>query len=407
MGNNQSEEYAKPFSDPNNAYITMNANNENGDISNRNQYHFNNNALLSKKSSEFVPTPLLKTMYHGVWSMMYPDSVAPMTRVGQCHVYDEERNTIIIAYGCGLDGKCLNDAWALNLNSLTWKCISRNLRSPRQYASSVLIQKRMFIFGGICDCHFFADLHYLDIETGEVVEINTEGEIPAPRKSPIFFTNSAKDTLFLWSGYTYDGLSDENAEYVSYLDLTMDTLQWQHFGQTFPGRASASYCYHNNNHYIFGSTNTTGLLVFSEQTGEFKPINCTGSEPQPDLNYTSMISTDEYIFLIGGEATFNYMHLFALDVKRKWWFAFHVRPDGESFATSDGIVNKLGLFMMPREFGASVVYDKRRREIVSVMGSRMMDPPPIFKIYIGEALGSIHMRSDMYEMFKRDISSFS
>ncbi|KAK8889831.1 hypothetical protein M9Y10_034585 [Tritrichomonas musculus] len=406
MGNNQSEEYPKPFLDSNNFY-TMHSgiNSESRDMSNHNQFSGNNGSFI-KQSSDYIPTPLLKTMYHGVWSMVYPDSVPPLTRVGQCHVYDEEKNTIIIAYGCGIDGKCLNDAWALDLKSLTWRCISRKLRSPRQYASAVLIKKRMFIFGGICDCQFFADLHYIDIDTGEVVVVNTEGEIPSPRTSPIFFCNSAKDTLFLWSGYTFDGLSDESAEFVSSLDLTMDTLQWQHFGQSFPGRASASYCCHNSNHYIFGSTNTTGLLAFSEQTGDFKTINCTGSEPQPDLNHTSMISTDEYIFLIGGEATFNYMHLFALDVKRKWWFAFHVRPDGESFATSDGIVNKLGLFMMPREFGASVVYNKEKREIVSVMGSRMMDPPPIFKIYIGEALGSIHMRSDMYEMFKRDISSF-
>lgn len=391
MGSGQSEEYAKPFSDSNN-FLSVDSNSNNG------------NSQLIKKSSEFITAPLLKTMYHGVWSMLYPNSVAPATRVGQCHVFDESNNKIIIAYGCGSDGKCLNDAWVLDLNSLSWKCISRNIRSPRQYASSVLIDKRMYIFGGKCESRFFADLHYIDIETGKVVEVNTEGEIPAPRTSPIFFTNSTKNKLFLWSGYTYDDLSDGDTEHVNYLDLTADTLMWKQYGEIFPARSSASYCYHNNNHYIFGSTNAGGLLTFSEQTGEFKIINCTGSEPQPDLNHTSMVSTDEYIFLIGGEATFNYMHIFALDVKRKWWFAFHVRPDGKSFVNSDGIVNKLGLFMMPREFGASIIYDKKRREIVSVLGSRLMDPPPIFKLCIGEALGSIHMRSDMYEMFRRDIS---
>jgi hypothetical protein len=39
------------------------------------------------------------------------------------------------------------------------------------------------------------------------------------------------------------------------------------------------------------------------------------------------------------------------------------------------------------------------RELVSVMGSRMKEPPPIFRIGIGEALGVIHLRSDMLEAY--------
>jgi hypothetical protein len=111
------------------------------------------------------------------------------------------------------------------------------------------------------------------------------------------------------------------------------------------------------------------------------------------------VPADELLFLVGGEASFGYMHLFALDVKRQWWFAFHVRPDNVTVSCDDGTVNKIGLFMLPREHSASVVYSPRERELISVMGSRMNEPPPIFRISIGEALAVVHLRSDMLEAF--------
>ena len=44
-------------------------------------------------------SPLLQTAYRGVWSMSYSMSLAPAARNGQCHVYDPETNSIVIAYG--------------------------------------------------------------------------------------------------------------------------------------------------------------------------------------------------------------------------------------------------------------------------------------------------------------------
>jgi hypothetical protein len=117
------------------------------------------------------------------------------------------------------------------------------------------------------------------------------------------------------------------------------------------------------------------------------------------LSRPALVAADEYVFLIGGEASSQFMHLFALDVKRLWWFAFHVRPDCDTLSTDDGSVSSVGLFMMPRDHGATVVYSKKTRELVSILGSRMHEPPPIFKIAIGEALGVVHLRSDMLELY--------
>jgi hypothetical protein len=151
---------------------------------------------------------------------------------------------------------------------------------------------------------------------------------------------------------------------------------------------------------VYGGITGTPMAIFDPETGGFKAMPCVGVEPGAELSHASLVSADEYIFLVGGDARTKYMHLYALDVKRKWWFAFHVRPDNETLSVSDGVVNRLGLFMLPREHSVSIVYSPRERQLVCAMGSRLIDPPPVFTIAIGEALGALHLRNDMLDLFE-------
>ena len=335
---------------------------------------------------------LHRTAYHGVWSMMYPDGLGPLTRIGQCSVYDAEKRRLIIAYGVDANGECLNDVWALDLNTNSWACLNKSAATPRQFPSAVLIGRQMWVFGGVCDHKFFADLHSIDIDTGAVTMVSIGGTGPGPRTSPVLFTT--KDgSLFLWGGY--DG-SAKSGVHV----LRSGSAEWHRFDRAHTGRAAAAFCEHKGRYFVFGSSKGHGLLEFHPEKGEFETIDCTGAEPQHQLNRASLISVDEYLFLIGGEADSQFMHIFALDVNRRWWFAFHVRPDMESISLADGNVNKNGLFMLPREYSASVAYVAENKEIVSVLGSRLMNPVPVFKISLGAALASLHMRSDMTEVFK-------
>ncbi|OHT11056.1 Kelch motif family protein [Tritrichomonas foetus] len=338
---------------------------------------------------------LLKSAYHGVWSMTYPHGVPPEPRVGQCHVFDSQRDELIIAYGSDASGKCLNDAWILNLKTFNWRNLSRGLLSPRQYPSATLVGRKMYIFGGASNLDFFGDLHCVDIDTGVLTVIQTTGQAPSPRTSPVifYFDNS----IFIWSGF--DGNTDG--------DLYMVPAtggEWRVVKQEMTDRAAPAFCHFGDDLYVFGSSKGNGLLSFNRKTLQFDIVNCTGPAPLPELTHPSLVAADEYLFVIGGEATLRYMYLFALDVRRRWWFAFHVRPDNNSVILTDGIVSKIGLFMMPREHSVAVAYSRSEKELISVMGSRLLNPTPVFKIAIGEALGVLHLRSDMYDMFQRDMA---
>ena len=152
---------------------------------------------------------------------------------------------------------------------------------------------------------------------------------------------------------------------------------------------------------IFGSSKGHGLSEFDPETQSFQPIVCNGAEPPHEIEHSAMCGADEYLFLVGGQSDILNMHIFALDLNRNWWFAFHIRPDMETLSLDDGIINKNGLFMIPREHSATLVYCKENRTLFSLLGSRFGSPPPVFKISIGSALGSLHMRSDMFEILHK------
>lgn len=199
----------------------------------------------------------------------------------------------------------------------------------------------------------------------------------------------------MWAGF--DGRSHGGIYYIN-----PQQGEWNRFDISHTGVPAPAFCQHNGVYYVFGGVTGTPISTFNPQTGEFKPFPCTGTEPTHELTHAALVSADEYIFLIGGESTAKFMHIFALDVKRQWWFAFHVRPDRESLSIADGIVNKVGLFMLPREHSCSVVYSPKERVLLSVMGSRMINPPPAFRISLGVPLAALHLRNDMLDLFKID-----
>ena len=345
------------------------------------------------KKSDNSSQKLLNTAYHGKWMMKIQNCLTPAPRIGQCSVYDPVRDSLVIAYGLSDTGQYLSDAWSLSLSSLTWTCLATQLLSPRQYPSAVLVGRRMFIFGGAMGPQFFADLHYIDLDSGEVRTVDVSGHVPVPRTSPAMFASTT--SIFLWSGW--DGRAHGGVYSINPNDGV-----WRRYDKSHTGVPAPACCWHKGKYYVYGGNAGTPMSVFDPETGEIEPLVCIGTEPSHELAHATLVSCDEYIMLIGGESTVQYMHLYALDVKRKWWFAFHVRPDNETLCVSDGAVNKTGLFMLPREHSASIVYSPRERHLVSVMGSKMLDPPPTFIISVGEALACLHLRNDMLDLFSID-----
>ena len=250
----------------------------------------------------------------------------------------------------------------------------------------------MFIFGGVHNGVYFDELHSINIDDGSITKIIThdyDNSKPCPRAGATMFCDGRN--LIVWGGF--DGVT-HNAIHK----LNLETLVWEkHEQPNISGRTAAAHCEFNGRHYIYGSSKMPGILVYDEIKNSFEHIATKGAEPPTELTRAKMVAADEFIFLIGGENPATFMHIYALEVSQKWWSAFHIRPDFEELSIEDGIVNSTGLFMLPREYGSSLVYEEEKRTLISTLGSRLVMSVPIYELDIGSALGFLHMRSDMRE----------
>lgn len=350
--------------------------------------------IMSSQSTKHK-TSLIKAPYFGTWSISYPNSLVSNSRAGHSYIYDKEKDRIIICYGYSCKNTYLNDIWEYNLGNKTWNELNVKLLSPREYASATLIGRKMFIFGGKNETQYFNELLMVDIDSYQSMIIELKGTLPRERCNSVIFAEP--NALYLFGGHS--GEKTHHAVHV----LRGGNTEWHRYEGKHLGRARPCFCTHNNVHYVFGSCKNSGLITFESHKKQFNHIHYTGVEPPHDIENASLVGVDEYLFLVGGRSENNYMHLYALDIKRRWWFVFHVRPDMVTVGLNDGHIGKYGLYQLPREHSATTIYRKESRELISVLGSRMLDPPPTVSISLGSSLAILHPRSDMFEMLRRFI----
>ena len=355
-----------------------------------------------ESSRDFVPVPMskctvvhrmkiLKSAFSGIWSITTPNCICPCPRTGQFTVLDEENSKVYIGYGLDQNGETLFDLWELDLASYTWRQIplTGEKLSPRVGAKAIKNNNFLIIFGGYSAPNYFAELHCIRIDTGEVRMIDTNGEIPAPRSTPIIGIYGQK--LFVWGGF--------NGQMLSTLHiLHLDTLTWEAIPQDIQGRTAVPFVAYNDKIYSFGSSKQGGLLQIDMSRDTVEILQTTGSEPPSAVMAAGMTRVDDTLFYFGGKSSSQWTLMYACDINKRWWYVFHVMPDGESVSVTDGSVSDIGLFMLPRLHSFSLFYNKLNRELVATLGEPESDPPQLFIVQIGDALGVIHMRDDMLDM---------
>jgi len=342
-------------------------------------------------SEEAKSRKIVKGAFFGVWSMTVPDGPLPVARTGQCYVYDAETESLVIAYGRDFNGNYLNDCWKLDLKNFRWSLINSALLKPRTNVSAVLLNRLMIMFGGSKDTQYFGELHGVDVETGEMIVFDGFDSIASPRMNSQLFVDS--HSVYIWSGYdgrTCNDLIHYDIQKQTYTQLPVDMVGRSAASST-PGITKKEF-------YIFGSAKIDGLVKFCTKDRSFHYVKCTGTEPPTGLCRVAMVVADEFLFVIGGQRSCDYTYVLALDIKRNHWFPFHIKPDGKTVSVEDGRINKSGFFLLPREHSAALGYSNTHRALVSVMGSHIVYPPTIQMIKIGNALGILHLRSDLLDM---------
>jgi hypothetical protein len=179
----------------------------------------------------------------------------------------------------------------------------------------------------------------------------------------------------------------------------LQTKEWTHVDHidhsSRPGAVVAKAF--DDRFYIFGDTTGHPLLRFDPADESFETLKCSGLAPPPDLCNAMIASFGRYLIIVGGERVSPFTYVYGLDIERENWFTLTVLPDGETVTLDDGNI-KNGMFQLPREHSSSFVYSPRWRTVVSMMGSRLMEPPPVNAIRLADAIATLNVKSDMLRM---------
>jgi hypothetical protein len=303
-------------------------------------------------------------------------------------VYDARRDAVVMAYGNTRQGLCLNDCWAYFIATETWSRYDGILLTPRTQCASILIDRDMFMFGGVNKSDYFSDLHSINLDTGQLTRYDSSSVSPRAR-THLF---SSDDFLYIFGGF--DGRQ------VAWFDkLHLRSGKWSHLEPVESGGRSGAVVARafDSKYYIFGDTTGHPLLKFDTQTELFEVLKCGGLAPPPDLRNSMIAAFAKYLIIVGGERDSPFTYVYALDIERGHWFTLTVLPDGKNVTLDDGNI-KNGMFQLPREHSASFVYSTAGRLVVSLMGSRLMEPPPVHVIHLADAIATLNVKSDMLRM---------
>ena len=342
--------------------------------------------------------PSSKPPFTSTWSLVFPSGASPAARTGQCSIYDEDTDSLIIAYGIDSRGQHLNDMWALDLRTFTWRQISSELRRPRTNARAVKFQREMLVFGGCTTkkkkhgkVKYLADLHAINLDTGTVTVFDSSRVMP--RENACLFISDT--SLFVWSGYN-------GADIIEFAEFRFADQSWivQELN-TESGRRAASFLSYQNSQFdfIFGSTRGHPLSRFDKQIKQIEVMKCLGTAPPPELLNAMLTIAGNFLFVFGGEMEKSaYSYLYALDLNKLYWFPFYISPDNDTTSYEDGEVTNQGIFKLPRQNSGAFAYSPRTRSLVCSMGSLLIEPVPLSVIYIGNALAILNHRSDLLNM---------
>lgn len=391
MGNEESSNGSIPMRQlPAETYlpaIGMRMNNEKG----KDILHSDSNG-----SRTIQRTHLVKTAFSGIWSVENPTSQEiPLSRTGHFSCYSENLKLAIIGFGVSCNGDYCDDIWLLNPLTRFWTKLATNGQtiSPRFGSRATVIDNTLFIFGGSCEPLFYNDLYSVDLSTGLINKIETSGTLPSPRTSPIFASSSDGKEIILFGGYDGSWPSE-------LYSLDTETFTWSSYQQDISGRSNAAYTTVDDTIFAYGSSKTGGLLIIDikEHIARIQPTS--GPEPLPSITDAALVKFDSFLMFIGGKASSQSTLIYAINLNSFRWFIFHIFPDGTTVSAIDGIINELGLFMLPRIHSVGAIYEQKSREIIAFLGYPPNVPSTLFILSVGDALSLLHLRTDMLQTIR-------
>lgn len=332
---------------------------------------------------------LAKTPFHATLKRTTTNTYSIEPIYGQSYAYSDDKEILYIAFG-ELGNKRMNqNLITYNARSKKFGVFMKNIGEGRVHSSMVLDNGFLYIFGGNNGSEYLSEFMRIDTRTKEIVKLPMEGEnAPCPRSSAVIGHNNGK--IIIWGGNR--GLSIDGAIHV----FDTKTNEWSKYETSQKTRFEPGYVQRGQYIYIYGSSEKHGLLRLDTESMELVDLNETGTKPQSTVSHPSLVCCGDFLLCFGGTSSYLYTHLFAYDIKKNWWFVFHIKPDESTIDI--GEITDIGLFKFPRQDSQASFYNDSERSVYFMFGNRMEDHVPVYELCLGKAFARLNERKDLLDM---------
>ncbi|KAM3138447.1 hypothetical protein pb186bvf_009533 [Paramecium bursaria] len=181
---------------------------------------------------------------------------------------------------------------------MNWNKIKQENQGPSQRwgHSSVIIDEKLYIFGGFIDSKYYNELHQFDFESKQWDRLETYGQIPKPRSNHIMFNYQGK--ILIHGG---GGQHKYRFQQIHLLDL--NTHIWETLQTSSKPRTYHSGCIGEDNLFMYGGEGETHdldcLEIINLKYDQQLHFEQLGENPQ-SRRFASMEYYNGQLVLIGG-----------------------------------------------------------------------------------------------------------
>lgn len=219
------------------------------------------------------------------------------------------------------DIKFTNQVYSFQIPDKIWEQVNVNSEikpQPRNFHSSVVIDGKMYVFGGKSNT-YFNDLYTFDFEKETWNKLTPKGELPSKRygQSCVCY----KDDIYMFGGYDHDSSSCNDLWKYSTSENTWKLMEVK----LKPSARFHHRCLVKGDDMIlFGGVSEkmksmNDLWIFSFDTKTWKFLDTSGEIPSEKYGF-QMFEYKNKIFVFGGcnqEKGFDEIHSITLE-KLKW-----------------------------------------------------------------------------------------
>ena len=202
-------------------------------------------------------------------------------------------------------------------------CFGETFTPARSGHTAVMLQFRIYVFGGFTGEECLDDLFVFDTEENEWKRLEPEGRVPAPRASHSACSDDCEYCFYVFGGSGIQFGKQNYNDLYSYYPRENTFYGLETSGQGPPASYGHSLSYYKNALYVFGGTEGfeyfKSLFRLDLVTKVWQKVPTNGAEPEPRYKHQAVPTDRGSLIILGGMNKVHRLRIFEFTFDKLEW----------------------------------------------------------------------------------------